>query len=101
MARGTKILIDRLPAHPTGVALMPLIDALRDGPCEISLDASQVQRLDPSALEGLLVIARTQADRGNSFEVDAPSEAYLADVALFGASRAPLGQPIEQQKGTP
>lgn len=101
MARGTKILIDRLPAHPTGAALMPLIEALRDSACEISLDASQVQRLDPTALEGMLVIAKTQAERGNSFEVDAPSEAYLADLALFGASHAALGHPIEQQKGTP
>lgn len=81
-----KVLIDRLPARLEGRALMPVIGKLRDGPHNVTLDASQVEALAATGLEGLLVIAATQAARGNSVKIENASEAFLADLALMGVS---------------
>lgn len=91
-AQATKTLIDRLPAHTTGAALAALIGKLRDGSCRITLDASRVETLDPTGLEGLLVISATQRTRGHGFELEQPSDAFLSDLTLFGAN-------LEQLKG--
>lgn len=81
-----KTLIDRLPPHITGTALMPAVEKLRAGRFALSLDASAVEALSLPGLEGLLVIGAAQRARGDPFACTDPSDAFLADLALFGVS---------------
>ena len=89
-----KLLIDRLPAHPSGAALMPVIERLRTGPHKVTLDASQVETLSPTGLEALLVIAATQEGRDDGFALQNASEAFLAELRMYGVRP-------EQLKGLP
>lgn len=93
VGRGPKKLIDRLPPHPAGDDVMAYIARLRDGPCAITLDASQIEAITPSALEGLLVIAKEQRTRGNEFALKNESEAFMAELALLGIEREQLKGP--------
>ena len=88
-----KKLIDRLPPHPAGDDVMAYIARLREGPCAITLDASLVEAITPSALEGLLVIAQEQRARGNEFALANESDAFLAELALFGIEGEQLKGP--------
>lgn len=88
-----KTLIDRLPAHPAGSGIMAYVTRMRDGPCKITLDASQVEALTPSALEGLLVIAAEQRERGHDFALENASEAFMSDLALYGVAPEQLKGP--------
>ncbi|MEM9435968.1 MAG: STAS domain-containing protein [Pseudomonadota bacterium] len=79
-----KMLIDRLPAQPSAASLSAIITKLKAGPCKVKIDGSLVARLDPGCLEALLVIARTQCARGDAFRLEAPSDAFLEEIARFG-----------------
>ncbi|MEM1237826.1 MAG: STAS domain-containing protein [Pseudomonadota bacterium] len=87
------MLIDRLPEHPAGPGLMPVIEKLRSGPHKVTLDGSRVASVDPTGLEALLVIAATQRARGDGFALENPSEAFLEELALMGVSDEQLKGP--------
>ena len=72
---------------------MPLVETLREAPCKITLDASRVERMDATGLEGLLVIAKTQRDRKDNFSLENPSEGFQSDLTFFGVDPAHLKGP--------
>lgn len=91
--RNPKMLIDRLATHLTGASLMPVVAKLRDGPCAVTLNAGRVERIDIGGLEALLVLAKTQIERGHPFELDAPSHAFSEELAFYGVAPEQLKGP--------
>ncbi|MEL6913081.1 MAG: hypothetical protein AAFP13_01140 [Pseudomonadota bacterium] len=98
MAGPQKTLIDRLPEVVEAACLLPLVEKLRAGACSLRLEASRVRTLHAGALEGLLVIARTQRARGDAVVLENPSEDVLSVLALHGLALSDVTSPAEDTR---
>ncbi|WP_147124723.1 STAS domain-containing protein [Shimia ponticola] len=81
-------IIDRLSAVPNANDLAPIVGKLRNGPCNITLDGALVERLNDTAFQTLAMLHKTQTKRGDGFTLHSPSDALMADLALFGHADA-------------
>ena len=90
---GTKLIIERLPETPDYAALLPVLEQVASGPCNVTLDGSRITDIPAPGVEALLVLATTQRDRQNSFSFENLSEAAQADLALYGVTQEHLKGP--------
>ncbi|MEM1101285.1 MAG: STAS domain-containing protein [Pseudomonadota bacterium] len=96
MASRPTLLIDRLPEVATAASLLAIMEKLRRGPCSVKLEASRVTSLGASGVETLLVLTKTQRDRGDSLVLEAASEPFLASLAQFGVRPDELKSPATE-----
>lgn len=85
-------------------AAAPLRDTLLERSGEaIVLDASEVGRLGALCLQVLLAGARDWRQQGLDFRIEAPSDAFLDTLRLFGATDAlaPALTPISAMAAAP
>jgi chemotaxis protein CheX len=79
----------RLAANLDLRAAAPLRDTLLDHAGQpVALDASQVGRLGALCLQVLLASARDWREQGVDFNIEAPSDAFIDTLKLFGAADA-------------
>jgi len=77
-------IIQALAPRPDADNLNALIARLKDEPCDVTLDGTQVKNLDQGSVQILAVLHKTQTIRAHRFKIKNPSEAFLKDAATYG-----------------